>query len=503
MKKIISVVLVLCMVISFSSCKGKEEGTTQVEEYVLPTEVIDADVSLPYTSSDSFNPYSAKSSFNRDLIPVIYESLFVATDDGKGVPQLAVSGENEGTKVTVKLVSGVVFSDGAVLTADHIKESYEKAKNNSYYTHNLSNVSSISVKDKYTLVFNLSNPDEMALNILNFPIVRVNGDKCYGSGKYSIEYLEETPYLQVNVNHREFSTGWNKQIALYDMAGVSSPIYPFKANEISAYRNDLSNGEYDNLSSVTKAEGMNNLVYVGVNSKWAGSSTSNQWLRRAIHIGIDRTAIVRESFLGQGTPVNTMFKPEFYPGADEIVELKGDPEKAIKIMANNGYDKVNADGFRTNGSNVLHVSILVCSKNQYKVDVANALEKALEELGISASVSERKTVADFKSALEDEHFGLYIGETQLTDNCDLSEFFTSSGSLNYGIDDGYFTRYSNYRAGKTTTEKFVKAMSVYAPVIPLFYRDAVVFVNPNVSGVDETKPIYSGVCNWKLSEENT
>lgn len=502
MKKLISVLLVACMIFSFSSCKGDDKKPKE-EDYVLPTQIIDADISLPYTNSDSFNPYEAKSNFNRDLIPVIYESLFVATDDGKGLPQLASNGEIDGRTVTVRLLSGVVFSDGAVLTADHVKESFEKAKNNSFYIPNLSNISSVEVKDKYTLVFNLYNPDEMVLNVLSFPVVRNDKGRCFGSGKYSIEYLEDIPYLQVNVKHRDFSTDWNKQIALYNMAGVSSPIYPFKANEISVYKNDLSSGKYNNLSSVTMVEEMNNLVYIGVNSVWAGSSTSNQWLRRAINIGIDRTAIVRESFLGQGTPTSTMFKPDFYPGADVVTDMRGDPEKAIRIMENNGYDSVNAEGFRTNGSNVLSVSILVCSRNKYKVDVANALKNALEELGIRASVSERETLSAFKKALSNETFGLYIGETQMTDNCDMSEFFTSSGDLNYGVDDDFYSRYQNYKGGKIDTEKFVKALNVYSPVIPLFYRKSVVFVNPNISGIDETKPLYSGVCNWKMAEENT
>ena len=43
---------------------------------------------------------------------------------------------------------------------------------------------------------------------------------------YLGEYLEKTPYLQVNAYHRDFKDSWNKQIALYDMAGISTPIYP-------------------------------------------------------------------------------------------------------------------------------------------------------------------------------------------------------------------------------------------------------------------------------------
>ena len=111
-----------------------------------------------------------------------------------------------------------------------------------------------------------------------------------------VEYLEDTPYLSVNVHHRDYDKNWNKQIALYDMAGITSPIYPFKANEISAYKQDLTDGDYINLSSQTVAENMNNLVYVGVNSQWAGSITSIDWVRQAINIGINRAGIVASSF---------------------------------------------------------------------------------------------------------------------------------------------------------------------------------------------------------------
>ena len=119
MKKIISVLLVISMLMLLCACgKDKDNEPTQTEEYVLPTQIIDADVSLPYTSSDQFYPYAAKSSLNRDLIPVMYESLFTPTLDGNALPQLAVSGKIEGNKVTVKLLSGVKFTDGVLLTAD-------------------------------------------------------------------------------------------------------------------------------------------------------------------------------------------------------------------------------------------------------------------------------------------------------------------------------------------------------------------------------------------------
>ena len=500
MKRFISVVLVVSILLLACAC-GKNEGNepTQPEDYVLPTQIIDADISLPYTSSDVFYPYEAKSSYNRDLIPVIYESLFTPTDDGNGSPQLAVSGKIEGKAVTVKLLSGIKFTDGVLLTADYVKLSYDRAKNNAYYKSSLSNISSVTVKDKYTIIFNLINPDYLALNILDFPIIRLSDKEYIGSGKYSVEYLDDIPYLQVNVHHRDFKAEWNKQIALYDMAGVSSPVYPFKANEISVYKNDLNSGTYTNLSSKTVSQNINNFVYIGVNSTWQGSVTSNKWVRQAINIGIDRSVITASSFLGQGVPTVTPFREQNYRlDLANVTGIKGDTEKAIAILERNGYDKVNDKGFRTNGGNTLSVSILVCSQNQYKMHVAEALKKSLTELGFNAYITEQKTTEDFEKALKEGHYGLYIGETVLTGNCNMSGFFTKGGGLSYGIDEEFFKEYADYRSGELSATKFAESLVTNVPIISLFHRKAVISVNPNVTGIDESRDIYASVCDWKV-----
>ena len=339
----------------------------------------------------------------------------------------------------------------------------------------------------------------MALNVLDFPIIRLSGKKYVGTGKYSIGYLDEIPYFQVNTNHRDYTKGWHKQIALYDMAGVSSPIYPFKANEISVYKDDLSDGKYNNLSSVTVPEKMNNLVFVGVNSTWAGSVTSLAWVRQAINIGVNRSGIVAASFLGQGDPVVTPFKNGFYQlNTENFPGANGEMERAIAILERNGYTQVNGDGVRTNGKNALKVNILVCTQNQYKLTVAQALKSSLEEIGFGVTITQKKTPKDFTDALKTGHYGLYIGETQLTANCDLSEFFTKDGALSYGVDKEFFAEYTAYKSGIDSTTVFVESFLTEVPFIPLFYRKAVVSVNPNISGVKADYNVYNNVCNWKV-----
>ena len=107
---------------------------------------------------------------------------------------------------------------------------------------------------------------------------------------------------------------------------------------------------------------------------------------------------------------------------------------------------------------------------------------------------------DFKAALQEGHFSMYIGEMQLTDNCDLSEFFSASGSARYGIKSDFYSEYSDYKKGELSTTEFVEVFSTQVPFIPLFYRKSVISVNPNVKGVDEND-IYGSVCYWRMPEK--
>lgn len=504
MRKAISILLILALLFAFCSCDGNNNGgeTTTDENYVLPTPVVTSNISLPYTSAAGFNPYKTESSLNRDLLPVMYESLFTATDNGKGKPQLAASGEIDGKTVTVKLLQGIKFSDGGEFISAHVKSSYEKAKNSDLYRAQLSNISSITLIDNFTIKFTLESVDPMALNTLDFPIAKGNDGSYIGTGKYTIEETNGITYLQVNKNHKDYKNNWNEKIALYDMAGVSSPIYPFKANKISVYKNNLNSEEYINLSSKTVSVGLNNLVYVGVNSQWAGTVTSIDWVRQAVNIGIDRNIITSSSFLGQGTATVTPFKNGYYElEGMELIGESGNLEKAIDILERHGYNQVNSEGVRSNGSTSLRVDILVCTENLYKLTVAENFKTQLEKLGFGVKLRKYEKSEDFILALDEGHYSFYIGEAQLTNNCELSEFFSNDGKLNYGINEDMYEIYSMYKSGESTTKVFVENFSANVPFLPLFYRKAVVSINPNITGIGGENNLYSTVSDWKMPKE--
>lgn len=502
MKKIVALLLILSFCFTLFSCdnnSNKEPETT--EKYVLPTPVISSDISLPYTSAADFNPYSTTASLNRDLIYVMFEPLFYATSDGMGEPVIASSSKTDGKTVTVKIKNNLKFSDGTELTASHVKKSFEKAKESPFYSSQLSNIYDFTIVDNFTIRLSLYSTDLLINNALNFPVVNEKKGEFTGSGKYYIEYFEEKPYLEANKYHRAYSEKINQQIALYDMAGITGPVYPFKANEISVYKNDLSSGEYINLSSETISVETDSLVYIGVNSNWAGSVTSIDTIRQAVNMGIDRSVICASSYLGQGTPTSTPFKNDFYALKDvDTAGLKGDIEKAINLLEDNGFDKVNGDGVRGNGGINLNVSILVCTENPYKITVAESFKTALEKLGFSVTINEKDTQESFLLSLSEGHYSFYVGEVMLTPNCNLDSFFTEDGKFNYGISTDMNTVYSAYKNGEIELDEFIESFESNVPIIPLFYRKNVVSVNPNISGIGENHKLYSTVSDWKLNK---
>ena len=130
-KKLSAFILALCFIL-LSGCNksgGGSSSETETSSAIQSAGGRDY-LTLLYSASDSFNPYTASTDINRQLCRLMYEPLIKLDNDFNVHYSIAQSAETDGTTCTVTL-KDTQFSDGSRLTADDVVYSYNAAKNTS------------------------------------------------------------------------------------------------------------------------------------------------------------------------------------------------------------------------------------------------------------------------------------------------------------------------------------------------------------------------------------
>jgi peptide/nickel transport system substrate-binding protein len=122
-----------------------------------------------YEDLDSLNPILSNELFATNVFQLIYSGLIDYDDRGNAVPDVALtvpSQQNggisrDGRTITYRLRHGVVWSDGAPLTAQDVKFTWEQIlnkRNNVAYRYPYDQARSIDTPDAYTVVVHLDEP---------------------------------------------------------------------------------------------------------------------------------------------------------------------------------------------------------------------------------------------------------------------------------------------------------------------------------------------------------
>jgi peptide/nickel transport system substrate-binding protein len=77
------------------------------------------------------------------------------------------------------------------------------------------------------------------------------------------------------------------------------------------------------------------------------------------------------------------------------------------------------------------VTLLVNTDDSVRLRIARSIAQALSQCGLKVTTSELNG-NDYREALKKGQFDLYLGQTRLSANMDLSAFFGADGTLNYG-----------------------------------------------------------------------
>ena len=537
--KKITALIIAAMLLLISGCRGNTDSTSSS----FPTDTVNASskrdyITLLYSASDTFDPYTAATESNRQLCKLIYEPLVKLDNEFNVNYGLAEKVELKDKVCTVTL-KDLSFSDGSPLTAEDVVYSFNLAKKSSTeYAYKLYCAESAAVSGARTVVFKLAKADPYFTNLLDFPILKKGSEKAttsdsvalppIGCGRYKID--DSLTKLVLNEKSLSNPSAYSiKEIRLINAPDSESLSHYVEIGAADMYYSDISDGNILRMSGKKVNININHIVYIGVNQSY-GDLAQNE-LRQAISAGIDRTSVCRDGYYNNAVAAAGFFNPLWKPVKSvQNIETAANQEITIENLEEIGYNSVDGNGIRKkSGGTRLQFDMLVNKENRTRVAAARLAAQQLAACGFKINVIE-KSYADYTAALSSGNFQLYFGEVALTPNMDLSSLVTEGGSAAYGVkkpqvsdsqapsdsenvseaESAVPTEFASATAaelidglysGKNTVADIASVLQTEMPIIPVCYRTGVLFYNENIENVNNSSAsdIYFSIESYKFN----
>ena len=427
----------LLIMLVFTSCAKEEQGGGEVDIDAIPR--LGGVINLQMRYPDTFDPLTTESQTTRDALLIVYEPLFDVTDsfEPEGVLAESFKFSSDARVLTVKLKEGVLWHNGERFNADDVIYTVEKIMENesSSYHENLKMLDSVSRVNDYEVIFRLKEPYAQFIYALYFPIINKGIDvdnAIVGTG----------PYMLDNVDTRQMELkrfqGWHGGSSYADGVYISfmrtslMAQDAFSSGKIHAVSEDMLDSENFAIKEGMKSAGCPGGVFEFVGFNTENGLFSDPLLRIAVANAIDRTKIDEcyGASFAAGFPINTgsfEFSPSYETGSFNA-------EYAREVIFSAGWVDTNYDDkpekVVNNVSRPLSFTLLVSDSDSARRRAAYELEKELEGVGFSVTVSVLSH-DDYLRHIKDGNFDAFLGAVYLDVPYDISPLFASDGRLNF------------------------------------------------------------------------
>lgn len=437
---------------------------------------------LRYSTQDepqTLDPHSANLAVTNRLLSSVYEGLVMRDKDFKIVPSLAIWWSQPDQKTwRFRLRQNVQFHDGAILTADDVVFSVERAlMPTSQLKSSLQGVASAKKVDNNTVDLIMKEPNPVLVNhLVTFRIMnkawalKNNAAKpqdyknkedtfasrnANGTGPFVIK-LRQPDVKTLLVAH----TGWwnkgapdvgnVKEVSFLPVKSNATRVAALLSGEVD-FLNDTPYPDVARLRTVPKTkitefpEGRvqflafdmqrDELQYSSVKGK---NPFKDLKVRQAVAHAIDVEAIKSKVMRGLSRPTGSVITPaEQGYSKDADVRLPYNIERGKTLLAEAGYP----NGFEVT---------LDCGNNQPAADICQAIPPMLAQIGIKVKPNIVPT-ANYFAKIQKFDTSMYLlswGSPTFDALYTLAGIVYTNGGEGSGNGDSNYGRYSNPRIDK-------------------------------------------------------
>ncbi len=435
MKRLIALLLCLCLLLAGCAGGGDPytptgDGLDYDENYTgpvptSPSQEAEQKLSLPYYKELPLNPYLCEDFTNRALLTLLYQSLFVTDRDYVTSPQLCKTYTvSTDMKSYTFYLEPATFSDGTSLTAADVVASLQAAWQSNFYKGRFVHITEIVPTTDGGITINLDTPYENLPLILDIPIVKaseVAEDRPLGTGPYTLYSAAGGESLHKRINW------WCKA----DMAVKAATINLFAATSTTQIRDQF---QFFDLSLVCADPGSDqyadyrcdyelwdceNGIFLYLATCRDSKVFSNDTVRTALTYAIDRDYLAEEFYRGFARSASLPASPlSPYYNQNLADKYKYNDLKFLDAVKSAGME----------GSSIV---FLVNSQDSLRLRVARSIAKMLSDCGLVVELKALSGSA-YTDAIKQRTFDIYLGQTRLSPNMDLSAFFATYGVLSWG-----------------------------------------------------------------------
>ncbi len=437
MKRILSLILCMAALLCLAACGSDpsaytptgnaldhDDPTTPAVTLPVTAQPLRHDITMAYYPSKSFNPLISTDYTNRTLIPLIYQGLFTVDRDYNPKPILCKSYTmTEDMRTYVFYLQNATFSDGSYLTAQDVVATLNAAMESPVYMGRFTHVKEITTTPDGGVMVKMAVPYENLPILLDVPILKateLERDRPVGTGPYRLDATTEGMRLfrrtdwwcraELNITDdmiilvaAEDAVFIRDEFEFGDVNLVcANPV----SNEYAEYRCDYE--LWDCESGI--------FLYLGCNMNSDVFSVST--VRSALTHAIDRNSLA-----------------SFYRGFARTTTLPVSPLSPYYnagLASRYDYSPTEfAQAVITAGLAGKEVILLVNRDDVLRVQAGRAIADMLTEGGLTVVLSEVDTEA-YRRALRYGNYDLYLGQTKLSPNMDLTTFFNNEGAIHYG-----------------------------------------------------------------------
>ncbi len=435
MKKILCVIMSVILVMSLSSCAlfkgGAYDRTDDIEE-----SAVNSEISVGLFDFDTFNPIFSISPTVKNLMGFVFEPLFSVNEDGTTTNILAESYtvSADGKSVTVKLKQNVKWHDGSAFICPDILYTIEKIKNsNSTYYSMVKTIKDAIAIDYNTLKVTFNKPTPNPTALLSFPII-----KGYSADGNDFKLVGTGPYVY-NGDKLDAYDSYHNGIAKISVVNIKD--VPDKEKYISMFNASVfdiaDSGVIDMKTYTPKSKAnvvnyiSNRMIYVGFNSKCPVFKFPEA--RKSVSKLIDRKNITSHIYFSGAEATAYPINPAFYMYPETEINLYTDETTAEEVLKEKGWELNVNDIYQLvgdRGATYFTVNILVNNDDENRVKIAEELSKTMNRMGMFNTVTKCDS-QQFISRINSGNYDMFIGETELAPNGDLSELLLGENVLRY------------------------------------------------------------------------